>query len=112
MPRVIYNGKVLEYGYVRKTEFYVRSRRQDENVPEKITDLDAKLLVQLLFEDGKEIISFDSNNPEDLRDKVLYYLEHEQEREAIAHQGYVRTMNENTWLHRVKGFLNFVKENQ
>lgn len=64
------------------------------------------------FEDGKEIVLFDENNPQDIRDKVLYYLEHEQEREAIAHNGYVRTMKENTWKVRLQGLLEFVKNNE
>jgi spore maturation protein CgeB len=60
------------------------------------------------FVDGKEIVLFDSDNGEDLRQKVLYYLEHEEEREAIAHNGCQRTMNENTWKHRMQGLLRFV----
>lgn len=64
------------------------------------------------FEDGKEIVTFDPNDGDDLRNKVLYYLEHEEEREAIAHNGYVRTMRENTWKKRIKGFLKFIKENE
>jgi spore maturation protein CgeB len=61
------------------------------------------------FVDGKEIVLFDSENPDDLREKVLYYLEHEIEREAIAHNGYVRTMKENTWKVRIKNLLDFAK---
>jgi len=63
------------------------------------------------FEDGKEIVSFDSNKPDELKDKVLYYLNHDEEREAIAHNGYVKTMNTNTWKHRLNGFFNFIKDN-
>ena len=57
------------------------------------------------FIDGKEIVLFDENNKDELQNKILYYLEHENEREAIAHNGCVRTMNENTWYHRMKKFL-------
>jgi spore maturation protein CgeB len=64
------------------------------------------------FEDGKEIVVFDSENPKDIREKILYYLNHDQEREAIAHNGYIRTMKENTWKIRIKKLLNFVKENE
>jgi spore maturation protein CgeB len=62
------------------------------------------------FVDKKEIVLFDDQNPEDLREKVLYYLEHEEEREAIAHNGCQRTMNENTWKHRISGLLKFAHE--
>lgn len=64
------------------------------------------------FEDGKEIVSFDPDKPEELREKILYYLNRDEEREAIAHNGYVRTMKENTWKHRIENLLNFIKENE
>lgn len=62
------------------------------------------------FVDKKEIVLFDSESGDDLREKVLYYLEHEEEREAIAHNGCQRTMSENTWKHRITGLLNFAKQ--
>ena len=52
------------------------------------------------FENGKEIVVFENAN--DLKEKIIYYLEHEEEREAIAHNGYVRTMVENTWKQRIR----------
>lgn len=64
------------------------------------------------FEDGKEIVSFDPENPDDLREKILYYLEHDNERESIAHNGYIRTMKENTWVCRLKELFKFIKENE
>ena len=64
------------------------------------------------FVDGREIITFDHENGEDLRAKVSYYLEHEEEREAVAHNGYVRTMAENTWRHRITKLLQFSGEGQ
>jgi len=56
------------------------------------------------FVDGKEIVTFDMEG-NDLVDKVMYYLEHDEEREAIAHNGCVRTMNENTYKHRITKLL-------
>jgi spore maturation protein CgeB len=63
------------------------------------------------FEDGKEIITFDENNQQELTDKIMYYLTHEQEREAIAHNGYTRTMAENTWYCRIKKLLEICSKN-
>ena len=56
--------------------------------------------------------SFDPNNSNDLREKILYYLEHEEERESIAHNGYIRTMKENTWKHRIIKLLEFINESK
>lgn len=61
------------------------------------------------FEVGKEIIMF--NNGEELREKVLYYLSHEEERESIAHNGYVRTMKENQYVHRMRGLIEYMRNN-
>jgi len=51
------------------------------------------------YEDGKEIVVFHSTD--DLIDKCRYYLEHDNEREAIARRGHERTIREHTWQHRL-----------
>lgn len=43
-----------------------------------------------LFEEDKEAVFFDINNPQELLDKVKYYLDHEEERKAIALAGRAR----------------------
>ena len=47
---------------------------------------------QELFEENKEAVFFDNNNPKKLLEKVRYYLEHEEEREAIAKAGRKRCL--------------------
>jgi spore maturation protein CgeB len=59
------------------------------------------------FEDGKEIVIF--KDADDLRNKILYYLSNDEEREAIAHNGYIRTMKENTWYFRIKKILEILR---
>lgn len=59
------------------------------------------------FEYGKEIEIF--KDGEELREKIMYYLEHDDERESIAHLGCVRTMSENTYTHRLNNLIEFVK---
>jgi spore maturation protein CgeB len=71
---------------------------------------DSRPEIREYFEDGKEIVTFDDKNADDLRQKVLYYLEHESEREAIAHNGCVRTMRDNTWKRRIFDLLRFASE--
>lgn len=56
------------------------------------------------FEEGKEIICFDS--PEELKEKAKYYLTHDRERAQIAQKGYERCMaDHHTYLDRVKAIL-------
>ena len=50
------------------------------------------------YEDGKEIVIYKDIN--DMIDKIKYYLEHNEEREAIAKAGYERTLQEHTYEKR------------
>jgi len=50
------------------------------------------------FEPGKEIVCF--TDPEDLVEKVRYYLAHDDERERIRHVGLLRARSEHTWHKR------------
>ena len=47
---------------------------------------------------GKEVICF--NDLKDLKEKIKYYLVHEDEREKIAKAGYIRTIKEHTYEKR------------
>ena len=59
------------------------------------------------FEIGKEIITFEDSV--DLKDKITYYLEHEDERKAIAEAAYRRAKREHTYEQRIKEMLDIVK---
>lgn len=50
------------------------------------------------FEPDKEIVFF--HDPDDLADKVRYYLTHDEERECIRQAGLRRARNEHTWQRR------------
>jgi len=52
------------------------------------------------FDYGKEVVFF--HNDEDLRQKIMHYLVHNDEREEIANRGYLRTMSEHTYSHRLQ----------
>ena len=59
------------------------------------------------FEEGKEIACF--STPEELREKVDYYLNHEEERRQMADAAH-REVQNHTYLHRVKKILEVYKE--
>jgi len=52
-----------------------------------------------IFEIGKEVIAYSS--PEDLSNKIEYYLKHEDERKTIALAGQKRTLRDHTYKERM-----------
>lgn len=62
------------------------------------------------YEEGKEIVIF--NSVDELAEKAKYYLNHEDERNEIANNGYKRTMAEHTWQHRFDGIFNSIASGQ
>lgn len=63
-----------------------------------------------LFEEDKEIVMFQT--PEELIQKVDYYLEHEEEREQIARAGHEKAMNDYTYEKKIKRLLDWVTEDE
>lgn len=60
-----------------------------------------------LFQEGKEIACFSS--PEELADKVRYYLSHDEERQRIAEAGYKKvTRGQHTYQDRLEQILQAV----
>jgi spore maturation protein CgeB len=55
--------------------------------------------VRALFEDGRDLVIF--RNLSDLRAKVRYFLDHEQERSQIAERGRQHVLARHTYRHRV-----------
>ena len=55
------------------------------------------------YTDGKEIVIFE--DPDDLIMKIRYFLEHEDERVAIARAGYDRTIREHTYARRFQAIF-------
>lgn len=60
-----------------------------------------------LFEVGKEVIAYE--NADDCIEKIRYYLEHEDERAAIAANGQKRTLKAHTYFHRMQQLLDILK---
>ncbi len=60
-----------------------------------------------LFKLNKEIVCY--KNIKELKEKIDYYLEHEEERLKIAKAGQKRVLKEHTIYHRLKGILKIIK---
>lgn len=59
-----------------------------------------------VLEPGKEVVVF--HNREDLIEKIQYYLERPEEREAIAQAGRERVHREHTYAHRLRDMLSII----
>lgn len=62
------------------------------------------------YHDKKEIVIFHSMK--ELRDLIRYYLRHDDERQEIALQGYIRTMQEHTYAHRFAHIFSIIGINE
>lgn len=67
--------------------------------------------IEECYEDGKEIVLYEHGNLQDLKDKIDYYLLHNQEREAIRKAGFERTKQDHTYVNRWKFILDTVVGN-
>jgi len=59
-----------------------------------------------IFEPGREVIPYRS--PEECAELVRYYLEHEDERQAIARAGQARTLRDHTYYQRMQSLVEIV----
>ncbi|MBF0117978.1 MAG: glycosyltransferase family 1 protein [Desulfobacterales bacterium] len=64
------------------------------------------LPIDMFFKLGEEVILFEDEK--DLLEKVIYYLEHEEERKEIAYRAHLRTLQEFTFDAAAKRILNDV----
>lgn len=63
-----------------------------------------------LFEEDKEIVTYKS--PEELLEKVDYYLAHDEERKKIARAGYEKTLNCYTYDRKLTQLMKWVEGNE
>jgi spore maturation protein CgeB len=64
--------------------------------------------VHEFFEVGSEVVCFDT--PEEMLDKIQYYLTHSDERAAIAQAGRERVLRDHTWSRRVQRMIQYMSE--
>ena len=68
---------------------------------------DWKVNLHDMFEPGKEVVAYRS--PEECAESVQYYLEHDEERTAIARTGQQRTLREHTYYHRMQELVDILE---
>lgn len=58
------------------------------------------------YVENQDYVYFDS--PDDMMNKIEYYLSHEKERLEIARNGYEKTLHKHTFAHRIKQIIEIV----
>jgi len=66
--------------------------------------------VEEYFEIDEEIVCW--RNKKELFEKIIYYLENEDEREKIAKKGYQKAINEHTWSKRLEKLKIFLEKKE
>jgi hypothetical protein len=61
-----------------------------------------------MFEPGREVVTY--QNAEECVELIRYYLDHEEERKAVARAGQKRTLSDHTYYQRMQELVEIVRE--
>jgi hypothetical protein len=89
----------FNYPYYSSDRLFESTGRGGFTIYPNILGLDA------FFEDKKEIVFYDHGSLRDLKEKIDYYLEHDEERESIRMAGHERAKREHTYKNRWQTIL-------
>ena len=71
---------------------------------------DSKKDLHEMFNLGKEVVAY--RTPDECIELIAYYLDHEDEGQAIARAGQERTLQEHTCYERTREFLDIIRQYQ
>jgi len=109
MYRVMAQSKITLNRHINIAENYANNMRLYE-----ATGMGSMLLTDMkdnlheLFEVDKEVVAY--RNADECVEKIRYYLEHEDERKAIARAGQERTLREHTYRHRMQEMVQIIEK--
>lgn len=107
MYNILYNSKIVLNNHISAAENYANNMRLYEATGVgTLLITDYKDNLHTLFEPGKEVVAYTS--AEECVELINYYLEHEEERKAIARAGQERTLAEHTYYERMKELVDIV----
>jgi len=69
---------------------------------------DWKVNLHEVFEPGREVVAYRS--PEECAEMIEYFLDHEKERQELAHAGQQRTLREHTYFCRMQELAGIVRK--
>lgn len=97
----LYQRAKIGFNVHNRAEYTVGSYRLFELPANGVMQIsDGGEYLKAFFEDGHEIVGY--RDLDDMIDKIRYYLDHDDERMAIAQHGYRRTMRDHRIGHRLQ----------
>jgi len=108
MYQILYDSKITLNIHVDLAGQYANNMRLFEATGVgALLVTDMKRNLHEMFEVGKEVVAF--RTPEECAELIQYYLEHEDERMAIARAGQERTLRDHTYYNRMLEFVDIVE---
>jgi spore maturation protein CgeB len=108
MYQLLYNSKMTLNHHIGVAESYANNMRLFEATGVgTLLITDWKVNLHEMFELGKEVVAYCT--PEECATLIQYYLEHDDEREAIARAGQQRTLREHTYYQRMQELVEIVQ---
>jgi hypothetical protein len=108
MYRILHRSKITLNHYIGIAESYANNMRLFEATGVgALLVTDWKVNLHEMFEPGKEVVAYRS--AEECVELIRYYLEHGDEREAIASAGQRRTLREHTYYQRMQELVDIVE---
>lgn len=109
MFRVLYESKLALNRHIGVAETFANNMRLYEATGVgTLLVTDAKRNLHELFAPGREVVAYEGED--ELVECVRHYLEHDDERRAIARAGQERTLREHTYRHRMQELLAILGE--
>ena len=107
MYNILYNADIVLNHHINVAGNYANNMRLYEATGVgSLLITDRKENLPSLFESGREVLEYDS--PEECKEFINYYLEHEEERKTIAQAGQQHTLREHTYYQRMQEFVDIV----
>lgn len=109
MYRILHNSRISLNQHIGIAESYANNCRLFEATGVgTLLITDWKVNLHEMFEPGKEVVAY--RTPEECVELIQYYLEHDDEREAIARAGQQRTLKEHTYYNRMQELVDLVSK--
>jgi len=108
MYQILHNSKMTLNHHIDIAESYANNCRLYEATGAgTLLITDWKENLHEMFEPDREVVAY--RTPEECAELVQYYLEHDNEREAIARAGQQRTLREHTYYQRMQELMDILE---